>query len=312
MKKKITVAVLSGGESAEREISLESGRAVAAALRKKGFQVLRFDPKKDLPKLIQQKQKIDVVFPALHGRGGEDGTLQGLLELLQIPYVGSTMSGMIVSFDKVAAKRIYYEARLPIAKDFIANKSDSQAAEQAWKKIGQPAFVKPAAEGSSFGASIIHKKSELLPALKRAWKFGSSAIVEEYLKGTEISVGVLERNDGSLMVLPPIEIAPKKKFFDLKAKYDPKFCDEIVPARISFPILRKVQTFAKTAHRILRLRDLSRTDMIIVENKIYLLETNTIPGFTANSLYPKEARAAGIEFPDLCEQLIRLNLPRKT
>jgi len=310
MKKKVTVAVLAGGESAEREISLQSGRAVAAALKKKGFNVLFFDPKKDLAKFISQKKKIDVVFPALHGRGGEDGTIQGLLEFLQIPFVGSGMPGMIVSFDKTAAKSVYQANKLPVAKDFIADKSDPKAAEKAWKKIGTPAFVKPAVEGSSFGASIVHKKSELLLALKRAWKFGSIAIVEEYLKGTELSAGVLF-SEGDLLALPPIEICPKKKFFDLKSKYDPKFCEEIVPARIPLAQIRKVQSLAKAAHRALGLKDLSRTDMILVGKKIYLLETNTLPGFTKNSLYPKEAKAAGLEFPDLVEHLIQLNLPRR-
>lgn len=325
MKKKITVAVLAGGDSAEREISLQSGRAVATALRRKGFELLRFDPKKDLVKLIQARKKIDVVFPALHGRGGEDGTMQGLLEFLQLPYVGSGMPGMIVSFDKSAAKGIFRMNKLPVAKDYIARQSDPEVVEQAWKTIGKPAFVKPVGEGSSFGASIVRRKSDLSLALKRAWKFGGVAMVEEYLQGTEISVGVLEHPDPStgstsspqassgqvdLMALPPIEIVPKrqKKFFDLKAKYDPQFCEEIVPARIPFPVLRKVQQLAQRAHSALGLRDLSRTDMIVVKNKVYLLETNTLPGFTKNSLYPKEARAAGIEFPELCEHLVRLNL----
>jgi len=302
MKKKTTVAVLAGGDSAERGVSLQSGTAVARALRKKGFTVLRFDPKNELLKFIVAKNKIDVVFPALHGRGGEDGEIQKLLEKLKIPFVGSTVRGMQNSFDKISAKKIYRRNKLPVARDQIFPKNSS-----AKLKLKLPVFVKPADEGSSFGASIVQKESEFSPALRRAWKFGP-ALVEEYLRGTEISVGVLENSDGSLTALPSIEIIPKKKFFDFTAKYDPKFSEEITPARITKSLEKKVQSLAKKAHRVLKLKDLSRTDLILVGDKIYLLETNTLPGFTANSLLPKEAVAAGIEFPDLIEKLIRLNL----
>ncbi|MFH1546823.1 MAG: D-alanine--D-alanine ligase [Patescibacteria group bacterium] len=319
MKKKINVAVLAGGDSAERSVSLESGRAVASALRKRGFEVRRFDPAKNLAGFIRSAKKIDVVFPALHGRGGEDGLIQGLLEFLGIPFVGSGMRGMLNSFDKISAKQIFRKNKLPVARDFVASKLDSRAAENIQKKLGLPVFVKPAIAGSSFGASIVQKKSELLPALKKAWKFGEDAVVEEFLSGVEISVGILEKlESGStsspqskLLALPPIEICPKRTFFDFHAKYNPKLCEEIVPARIPSQLTREAQTLAKKAHRVLGLRHLSRTDFILQKNRIYLLETNTLPGFTKNSLYPKEARAAGIEFPELCEQLIRLALPHK-
>lgn len=300
--KKITVAVLAGGSSAERGISLKSGTEVAKACRKLGYKVVRFDPAKDLPKFIQQSKKIDVVFPALHGRGGEDGTIQGLLEFLQVPYVGSGMSGMIVSFDKRAGKSLYKQAKLPVAKDFIASKKDKKAFEQAWKKIGKPAFVKPVTEGSSYGASIVRKKSELLPALKKAWKFGD-ALVEEFIDGTEITVAVLHSPRG-LMALPVVEICSKNAFFDFKSKYDPKLCEEIVPARISKRLTQKAQDLAMKAHTALGLRDISRTDMLIREGRFYLLETNTIPGMTKASLFPKAARAAGISFVDLIGVLI--------
>jgi D-alanine-D-alanine ligase len=307
---KTIVAVLAGGDSAERKISLESGQAVAEALAKKGFQVMRFDPKKDLVKFIQAKNKIDVVFPALHGRGGEDGTLQGLLDFLNIPYVGSGMHGMLNSFDKVIAKKIYRSVRLPVARDFVAKQNSTNSEKKIISHVGLPCFVKPAKEGSSFGASIVRKKSELKSALNKTWKFGS-ALVEEYLQGTELSAGVLEDSSGNLQALPVIEICPRKTFFDLQAKYDPELCTEIIPARISASLTKKIQTLAKKAHQALCLRHLSRTDFILVKNKPYLLETNTLPGFTKNSLYPKEAVAAGIEFPDLVEHLIHLALSDK-
>ncbi len=310
MKKKVTVAVLAGGNSAEREISLKSGKAVAAALRQKGFTVLRFDPKKDLSKLTKQKDKIDVVFPALHGKGGEDGCIQNLLEFLQLPFVGSETRGMLNSFDKISAKLIYKKAKLPMAKDVVVKAEAEGIENKIEKKVGLPCFVKPSSEGSSYGASLVIKKTELKAALKKAAKYGD-VLVEEYLEGTELSAGVLEESNGKLKALPPIEICPKKKFFDLHAKYNPKYCEEIVPARISLALTKKVQTLAKKAHRALGLRHLSRTDMIIRQNKIYLLETNTLPGLTKNSLYPQEAAAAGLAFPDLIEQLTRLALSGK-
>lgn len=310
MQKRITVAVLAGGSSAEKAVSLESGKAVAAALKKRGFNVLRFDPAKDLTKFIQAKNKIDIVFPALHGRGGEDGSIQGLLEFLGLRYVGSRMPGMIVSFDKVAAKGIFRMNKLPVIRDYVASQFDLDSAEKAWKRIGRPAFVKPAIEGSSFGASIVNKKLDLIPALRKAWKFGPTALVEEYIRGTEVSVGVLQ-TPGGLQALPPIEICSKRKFFDLKAKYNPKFCREIIPARLSPTLTMKVQILARQAHYVLGLKDFSRTDMLIRQNRIYLLETNTIPGLTPVSLYPQEAAAAGIDFPELCKRLIDLNIPGK-
>lgn len=305
VKRKLTVALLAGGDSAEREVSLDSGRAVAAALRRKDHRVLRFDPKHELPKFLTAKNKIDVVFPALHGHGGEDGEIQKLLESIEIPFVGAGSRGMQNSFDKISAKKIFRKAKLPVAREQIFRQDST-----AKLKLKLPVFVKPANEGSSFGASIVRKQSELAKALKKAWRFGD-VLVEEFLNGVEISVGVLERYDGTLLALPPIEICPRDTFFDFRAKYDPKFCEEIVPARIPKAFERKVQALAKKAHRTLHLRHLSRTDMFIVGTKVYLLETNTLPGFTPNSLFPKEAAAAGIEFSELIDQLIRLPLRKR-
>ncbi len=301
--KKFTVAVLAGGDAAERQISHQSGRAVVTACRTLGYRALLFDPAHDLTKLCRAKNQIDVVFPALHGRGGENGSIQGLLELLQLPYVGSGLIASATAFGKVLAKAVYRQAKLPVARDFVALKSDSAAAAKALKKVGLPCFVKPANEGSSYGASAVRKRSELLAALKKAWRYDAEVLVEELIEGTEISVGVLEIGD-QLQALPIAEIHPKFGFFDLKAKYNPKLCAEIIPAEISNKLKKKAQTFAKKAHQILQLRDLSRTDMLIRNDKIYLLETNTLPGLTPNSLFPKMARAAEISFEKLVGGLL--------
>ncbi len=303
MKKNLTVAVLAGGTSAERGVSRISGAAVAQALQKKGFRVLTFDPKNQLPKFIAARNEIDVVFPALHGRGGEDGEIQKLLTKLKIPFVGSGVRGMQNSFDKVRAKKIYRAGKLPIARQQVFAPNS-----QVRLKLKFPVFVKPAREGSSFGASLVREDRQFAAALKKAWTFGA-ALVEEFLDGTEISVGVLENPNGKLTALPPIEICSKNSFFDFKAKYDSKFSEEIVPARISRTLEKRAQLLAKKAHQLLKLRHLSRSDFIIVGAQIYILETNTLPGFTPNSLFPKEAAAAGIEFAELIERLICLAIP---
>ena len=277
MKKKLAIAVLAGGDSAERKVSQISGAAVAKALQKSGFRVSTFDPKNEIEKFLAARDSFDVVFPALHGRGGEDGLIQKLLEKIKIPFVGSTKIGMQNSFDKVRAKKIYRKNNLPVAREQIFKKKSP-----AKLKLPLPVFVKPVREGSSFGATLVRCESQFFAALKKSWKFGD-ALVEEFLSGTEISVGVLENPTGKLRALPPIEICSKNKFFD----------------------------FAVRAHQKLKLRHLSRTDMIVVGAKIFVLETNTLPGFTPNSLFPKEAAAAGIVFSKLCERLIRLPLRRK-
>lgn len=305
MKKKLTVAVLAGGSSAERGISLISGSVVAKAIRKIGFRVLTFDPKNEIQQFLAARNSIDVVFPALHGRGGEDGEIQKLLEKMKIPFVGSGVRGMQNSFDKIVAKKIYRAAKLPVAREQIFRR-DSLAR----LKLKFPVFVKPAREGSSFGASIVRRESEFARALKKSWRFGD-ALVEQFLSGIEISVGVIENQNGKLLALPSIEICSKNEFFDLKSKYDPKFCEEISPARIPKLLEKKARALAIRAHQKLKLRHLSRSDFIIVGSAIYLLETNTLPGFTPNSLLPKEAAVAGIAFPALIERLIRLPLRRK-
>jgi len=309
MPKQLRVAVLAGGNTAERKISQISGTAVMEACRSLGHAVTMYDPAADIAKLAKDTKKIDVVLPILHGKRGEDGAIQGLLELLQLPYVGSDVLGSALAYRKVVAKEIYKQHKLPVARDFLALKSDPDAEKKAWKKVGAPCFVKPANEGSSFGASIVRKKSELLPALKAAWKYDNEVLVEEYLKGTEITVGILE-TAGRLRALPIIEIRSKHAFFDLKSKYDPKLCEEICPAPIDPKLAAQAKKFAKKAHKALRLRDLSRTDMIIVGKKLYLLETNTMPGFTPASLYPQMVVTAGMTFPELCQQLIDNALQR--
>jgi D-alanine-D-alanine ligase len=307
-KKPITVAVLRGGDSAERGISLLSGEAVASACRNLGYKVIELDPSTDLVKLIQLKDSIDVVFPALHGRGGEDGKIQGLLELLKLPYVGGDVFASAQAFDKPKTKVAYRAAKLPVARDCVVARNSKTAEAEVMKSVKLPCFVKPVNEGSSYGSNPVKVKKDLLPALRKAWKYGD-ALVEELLVGTEITVGVVGAGKDSI-AMPIVEIVPKTAFFDFKAKYDPNFVAEIVPARISPALTREAQKLAVAAHQALSLRDISRTDMIIQRGKIYLLETNTLPGMTRNSLFPKMAKAVGLSFDQLVGKLIQFALKR--
>jgi D-alanine-D-alanine ligase len=280
---------------------------VIAACKVLGHTVRTYDPASDLPKLVKDKAKLDVVWPALHGRGGEDGVIQGFLESLALPYVGSGVLGSALAVDKGLTKLHYRAARLPAPRGCIVKSGDKQAVEQVMQEVGLPCFVKPTSEGSSYGAGIVEKKSELLPALKKTWRYGD-ALVEELLKGRELTVGVLENPDGTLTALLVVEIRTKQKFFDLEAKYasGAKAAEELVPAPISQTLTAKVQTLAQKAHTSLGLRHLSRTDFIVTQRGPVLLETNTLPGFTDASLYPKMAAATGMTTPKLVEQLLRL------
>lgn len=294
---KLRIAVLMGGESSERDISLISGRAVLDALDLKKYQISVYDPKKDLVKLARDKGKIDVVFPVLHGKGGEDGTIQGLLELLHLPYVGSRVLASALAMDKAKTKEIYQYYKIPTP-SYSVIKNDLAS------KISLPVVIKPISQGSSVGASVVLKKSQLSKALREAFALEDNIMVEEYIEGIEITASVL--GNEKPLALPIIEIIPPDgKFFDRKVKYNGA-TKEIVPARISLTLTKEIQDLAIKAHICLGCRGFSRTDMIIKKNKIYVLETNTIPGLTAESLFPKAAKAKGINFSELLDRLIRL------
>jgi len=254
--------------------------------------------------------RIDVAFPALHGRYGEDGTLQGLLELLGVPYVGSGPLASALAMDKEMAKEVLAADGIPVpdgllvhARDFDAD-PDGTAAAAAARFL--PAVVKPSREGSSIGVHIVETASEMRPALAEAFTHDIEVVVEERAVGTEVSVGVIGNRE--LTVLPVIEIVSKHAFFDFAAKYDSEATEEICPARIPPPLAAHVQELAARAHRALGCRGLSRTDLILTTHGPVVLELNTLPGMTINSLLPKAAQAAGISFAELLDRLITLAL----
>ena len=255
---------------------------------------------------------IDVAFIAIHGQWGEDGTIQGMLELLGIPYVGSGVLASALAMDKVMAKRMLAASGLEVPRGFVVERGDRDPdrEQRLASEIGYPLVAKPVQQGSSVGIQLVDGAEELLAALDAALEYDDRVLVEERIFGTELTVGVIG-NRPNLEPLPVIEIVTRHEFFDYQAKYDPQLSDEICPARIPDELARRVQDLACQAHTALGCRDLSRTDMIaMADGRVVLLEVNTIPGMTANSLLPKAARTAGIEFGDLCARLIDQALAR--
>lgn len=305
---KLTVALLSGGRSAEREVSLKSGEQVYQALDQKKYQILRYDPRDDLARLIAEAPDIDVALIILHGRYGEDGTIQGLLELLDIPYHGSGVLGSAIAINKIQSKRLYEHAGLPVSPYLILDRTDHDAQAKIQDTLGFPVVVKPEHEGSSIGLSIVGEANQLQPALDLAGNYDRLVLVEKYLTGTEITGAVLGNQNPE--PLPLVEIIPgdQYSFFDYEAKYKPGATNEICPARLSETLTQKAQEYAVRAHQALRCRGYSRTDMIVSDDEAYVLETNTIPGMTATSLFPQAAAAAGIGFSELLDRLIELAL----
>ena len=296
------VAVLMGGTTSEREISLISGKEVAGALSRRGYEVLPIDVngKLDLSKRLR-KEKVDVVFIALHGRYGEDGSVQRLLEELDIPYTGSGVEASFLAMNKIEAKKIFQEKDISTPPFFILSKGEDFQSVIATPPFKFPWVVKPEAEGSSVGLSIIEEVKEFEKALSAAFSFGPRVLVEKYISGREITVGILDEYP-----LPIVEIVPKRQFYDYKAKYTKGLSQYLVPAAIDLDIYQKIQKIALKAHQALGCEGMSRVDMRLdKENEPYVLEVNTIPGLTELSLLPKAAQAIGVSFPDLCSLLIK-------
>ena len=305
---KLTVALLSGGISSEREVSLNSGKQVFEALDKAKYTIIRYDPKTDLPKLMTDAKKIDVALVILHGPYGEDGTVQGLLDLLGIPYQGAGVLGSAVAMNKLISKQLYHQAGLPVPPYVVLNRGDAVDPDGLVRRLGLPLVVKPVEGGSSVGMSIVRGAEELEAAVEKALEFDRSLLVEAFVEGTEVTGGVLGNDRPE--ALPLIEIIPGEgyEFFDYEAKYKPGATTEICPARIDESMAEKARGYAVAAHLALACRGYSRTDMILKNKELFVLETNTIPGMTATSLFPQAAAAAGLPFGQLLDRLIELSL----
>ena len=306
--KKLSVALLAGGISSEREVSLQSGDQVYEALDKDKYQIRRYDPKTDLGRLVKDASGIDVALIILHGPYGEDGTVQGLLDLLGIPYQGSGVLGSALAMNKAVTKKLYENAGLPVPPYIIYDRNDNVNVDACVKQLGLPLVVKPVSGGSSVGMSIVRSAGDLQDALDKAIVYDNAVMAESYIAGTELTAGVI--GNKKLKALPIIEIVPNqsREFFDYEAKYTPGVTQEICPARIDDELTQQTQSYAKIAHQALYCRGYSRTDMILIDREIYVLETNTIPGMTATSLLPQAAQVGGLSFSQLMDNLIELAL----
>ena len=300
---KLRVAVLMGGTSNERAVSLKSGSMVAQGLDRAKYDVLPVDFTGEVAAIVALRDRVDVVFLALHGPGGEDGRMQGLLDLLGLPYTGSGVLGSALAMHKGVAKLIYRQVGIPAPDGITLCRGDLAArTAEARAAVGVPCVVKPSNEGSTIGISIVRAEDELAPALAAAFAHGDEVIVEQFIQGVEISVPVLGADPRAL---PAIEIIPTSGFYDFEMKYTPGATEEVCPARISAAAAAMAAEYAVRAHRALCCRDVSRTDMIVVGDDPVVLETNSLPGMTETSLLPLSARAAGIAFPELLERLIQ-------
>jgi D-alanine-D-alanine ligase len=302
---KLRVAVLMGGTSSERDVSLRGGRKVADALDPVRYDVRAVDFTGDVAAIVALRGAVDVIIPILHGPGGEDGRLQGLLDLLGLPYVGSGVLGSAVAMHKGVARQLYTQAGIPIAPgiELHADEADLDAlADIVRARVGVPCVVKPANEGSTFGISIVRTGDELRPALETAARYDRELVVEGFVTGAEISVPVLGTR--APRALPAVEIIPKSGFYDYEMKYTPGMTEEICPARLTEVATARAADYAVRAHRALRCRGLSRTDMIVAGDDVVVLETNTLPGMTDTSLYPLAARVTGLDFSTLLDALV--------
>ncbi|NVB80102.1 MAG: D-alanine--D-alanine ligase [Kofleriaceae bacterium] len=297
------VAVVMGGLSAEREVSLNTGLGVLAALQEKGWDAVGIDWKDgtSLPKLLEDHGAA-VVWNALHGTWGEDGAVQGLCSCMRIPCTGSGILASALAMDKVMSKRIFESNGVPtprwrlLSHDGPADGSDADTLAD-WPL---PFVVKPANEGSSVGVSIVEDRAQIAPAIAMARKFHGGVIVEDYIAGTEVFVGIL---DGR--VLGSVEVRPATKFYDYEAKYKRNDTKYLIPPEIERPLVEKAEKYALDAYNALGCSGHARPDLRISQTgDVFVLEVNTLPGMTKTSLLPKIAKSIGMDYPTLCEQIL--------
>jgi D-alanine-D-alanine ligase len=303
------IGVLIGVKSTEKEIAMKTAKNIISALKVKGYEFCEIPIDENIVENIK-REKIDVAIISAHGLYGEDGTIQGLLELLGIPYVGSGVLASALALNKVMAKKIFLFHKIPTPKWVEISKKDMETKDlekilENIKELKKPWIVKPSNQGSTIGLSVANNKDELIKALEYAFKFDQYILIEEFIRGKEITASIYDVEN--TICLPLIEIIPKTGFYDYQTKYTPGLSEHIIPARLSEETYKKAQELGVLAHQALGCRHLSRVDMIVEEDtqNIYVLEVNTIPGMTETSLYPESAKAFGIEFPDLIDSFIK-------
>jgi D-alanine-D-alanine ligase len=298
MMKSKKIGVLYGGLSAEREVSLKSGAAVHQALVAQGYNAIAIDVGRDLADVLK-REAIEAAFIALHGRYGEDGCVQGLLELLQIPYTGSGVLASALAMHKLYSKQAFAASGILTAPFRCFRAGETVALSGL--PFGLPIVVKPVQEGSSVGVSIVKDEAQLAAAVEEAFRHDDEILVEQYVKGQEVQVGIL---DGA--PIGAIEIVPKNEFYDFEAKYTDGMAEHVFPARLEPSLYEKAQQVGLAAHRSLGCKGYSRVDLLVTEaGDCYVLEVNTLPGMTALSLLPEiAAKGAGLSFEALVSRII--------
>ncbi|PID77884.1 MAG: D-alanine--D-alanine ligase [Deltaproteobacteria bacterium] len=307
---KIKVALIYGGDSSEREVSLKGGNAFKQAIDSSKYELFTYDPAYDIKKIVDDSDKIDTAFILLHGKNGEDGRIQGLLDLLNIPYQCSGVLASALAMNKAKCKDFYKINSIPVAEHLVFSSYTQDLEDLIIQKTGLPAVIKPGIGGSSIALSIVEKKEDIKNAAFSALKESEFVLAEKFIQGTEITCAVIGNNKPE--ALPLIEICPgkKHKLFDYEAKYKPGETEEICPARIDEKTRSLIQELCIKIHCLLGCKGYSRTDLIIENDKIYVLETNTIPGMTETSLLPLAAKAAGISFAGLIDRLLTLSMEK--
>ncbi|WP_085523523.1 D-alanine--D-alanine ligase [Tuberibacillus sp. Marseille-P3662] len=302
------IGVIYGGTSSERDVSLSTGKGIIQALKQNGYEVTAVDFHPDRLESILSLE-VDLVFIALHGKYGEDGRIQGLLEILGIPYVGSGIMSSSLAMDKARAKVLFEQAAIRTAKG-LTIAADHLPLQDS--PLGYPVVIKPNSEGSTIGLTIAHDRDTFMKGINEAFKFDQQVLVEEFVSGNEITVSVIEE-DKKTRALPVVEIVPKNQYYDYESKYAPGMSDHFVPARIPESVMQVAQDWAVQAHNILGCETYSRVDFIWPENDEFpvILEVNTLPGMTPTSLYPDAARAIGLSYEQMIDHLIRQSITSK-
>lgn len=307
MKTQGTIAILLGGRSGEREVSFRSGHNVAAVFERQGIPFQLIDPLED--DLIEQltSTEIDAVFIALHGRWGEDGTIQGLLDSLGLRYTGSHVLASALAMSKLMTKHVLQSVGIPTA-GYVCFDPDIPLAtmcKRAVQQLGLPLVIKPTSEGSSLGVFIVHETDDLPPLVRKVHHEYGDLLFEKYVKGKELTVGLLG-NGTALRALPVLELVPKNEFYDYEAKYTKGLTEFILPAAISPQVTARVQEIAVQTHRALGCRGMSRVDIMLDEDEQpYVIEVNTIPGLTDLSDLPAQAAEAGISYDELILEILQ-------
>lgn len=293
------IGVLMGGRSAEREVSLRSGNAVFNTLKGLGYNAVAVDAQSDVCEVLR-RENIDIAFIILHGGWGEDGSIQGMLEVMGIPYTGSGVLASALAMNKEASKKVFLYHKIPVPQFVIVSK-ESVSNQLSDISFEMPWVIKPVCEGSSIGVSIVKNKESLQKALEEGFKHGKEVMIEKYIEGKEIHIGIINNR-----ALGGVEVRPSFEFYTYEAKYTPGMTEYIIPPEIDKKTYEKAKETALAAHKALGCCGATRVDLIIDRNgNPYVLEVNTIPGMTETSLLPKIAKHEGLEFPALIEEILK-------